>query len=329
MSRIVRFHQKGGPEVLKIEDVEVAPPGPGEVAVAIKAIGINRAESMFRSGPYVEDPVFPARLGYEGAGVVSAVGRGVSGFAPGDSVSVIPPLSITRWGSYGETATFPAEVVVKHPASLSWIQAAAIWMQYVTAYGALIEIADLQKGEFVLITAASSSVGLAAIQITNAIEAVPIAVTRTGAKKEALIDAGAAHVIASEEENLVARTNEITGGTGVRVAFDPIAGPGIDDIAQAMAPSGIIIEYGALSPEPTPFPLFAFLSKTLRLHAFQYKEIVRDDAARERAKDFILAGLGAGKLQPIIDKVFPFERIVDAHRYLESNQQFGKIIVTV
>jgi NADPH:quinone reductase-like Zn-dependent oxidoreductase len=329
MPRIVRFYEKGGPEVLKVEEVEVAPPGPDEVAVAIKAIGINRAESMFRSGPYVEDPVFPARLGYEGAGVVTAVGSGVSGFAPGDSVSVIPPLSITRWGSYGETATFPAEVVVKHPASLSWVQAAAIWMQYVTAYGALIEIADLRKGEFVLITAASSSVGLAAIQVANAIGAVPIAVTRTEAKKAALIDAGAAHVIVSAKEDLVARTKEITNGTGVRAAFDPIAGPGLEDIANAMAPSGIVIEYGALSAEPTQFPLFAFLSKTLRLHAFQYKEIVRDDAARERAKDFILAGLADGRLEPIIDKVFPFERIVEAHHYLESNQQFGKIVVTV
>jgi NADPH:quinone reductase-like Zn-dependent oxidoreductase len=329
MSRIVRFHQKGGPEVLKIEEVEVAPPGPGEVAVAIKAIGINRAESMFRSGPYVEDPVFPARLGYEGAGVVTAVGSGVTGIAPGDSVSVIPPLSITRWGSYGETATFPAEVVVKHPPSLSWVEGAAMWMQYVTAYGALVEIAALQKGEFVLITAASSSVGLAAIQVANVVGAVPIAVTRTSAKIAALVDAGAAHVIASEEEDLVARTRDITGSAGVRVAFDPIAGPGLEKIAEVMAPSGIVIEYGALSAEPTPFPLFPFLSKTLRLHAFQYKEIVRDDAARERAKEFILQGLKAGTLQPIVDKVFPFEQIVEAHRYLESNQQFGKIVVTV
>jgi NADPH:quinone reductase-like Zn-dependent oxidoreductase len=329
MSRIVRFHQKGGPEVLKIEEVEVAPPGPGEVAVAIKAIGINRAESMFRSGPYVEDPVFPARLGYEGAGVVTAVGSGVTGIAPGDSVSVIPPLSITRWGSYGETATFPAEVVVKHPPSLSWVEGAAMWMQYVTAYGALVEIAGLQKGEFVLITAASSSVGLAAIQVANVVGAVPIAVTRTSAKIAALVDAGAAHVIASEEEDLVARTRDITGSAGVRVAFDPIAGPGLEKIAAVMAPSGIVIEYGALSAEPTPFPLFPFLSKTLRLHAFQYKEIVRDDAARERAKEFILQGLKAGTLQPIVDKVFPFEQIVEAHRYLESNQQFGKIVVTV
>jgi NADPH:quinone reductase-like Zn-dependent oxidoreductase len=315
--------------VLKIEDVEVPPPGPAEVAVAIKAIGINRAESMFRSGPYIEDPIFPARLGYEGAGVVTAVGSQVTGFAPGDSVSVIPPPSITRWGSYGETATFPAEVVVKHPASLSWIEAAAIWMQYVTAYGALVEIANLRKGEFALITAASSSVGLAAIQIANAVGAIPIAVTRTSAKAAALVGAGARHVIASEKEDLASLANEITKGIGVRVALDPIAGPGLEDIANAMAPSGIVLEYGALSSEPTPFPLFPFLSKTLRLHAFQYKEIVRDDAALERAKEFILAGLAAGKLQPIIDRVFPFERIVDAHRYLESNQQFGKIVVTV
>ena len=158
MSRIVRFHELGGPEVLRIEEVEVPPPGPGEIAVEIKAFGLNRAESMFRSGPYVEAPEFPARLGYEGAGVVTAVGAGVADFAPGDAVSVIPPLSITRWGSYGEVATFPAEVAVKHPASLTWVESAGIWMQYVTAYGALIEIAKLARGDFVLITAASSSV---------------------------------------------------------------------------------------------------------------------------------------------------------------------------
>ena len=176
MARVVRFHELGGPEVLKIEEVPLREPGPDEVAITIKAIGLNRAESMFRSGPYVESPEFPARLGYEGAGVVSAIGTGVTGIQVGDAVSVIPPLSITRWGSYGDSAVFPANVVVKHPASLSWIEAAAIWMQYVTAFGALVEIARLSRGEPVLITAASSSVGLAAIQMANLIGARPIAV---------------------------------------------------------------------------------------------------------------------------------------------------------
>ena len=329
MARVVHFHQKGGPEVLRIEEVEVAPPGPDEVQIRVKAIGINRAESMFRSGPYVEDPVFPARLGYEAAGVVNAVGRNVKSFEVGDAVSVIPPMSITRYGSYGELANFPAYHVVKHPTSLSWIDAAAIWMQYVTAYGALIDIARITPSDHVLITAASSSVGLAAIQIANAVGATPIAVTRSSAKKKQLQQAGATHVIASQEEDLVARVKTITNTRGATVAFDPVAGPELATIAEAMAQNGVIIEYGALSPDPTPLPLFPFLVKNLRLHGYQYKEVVRDANHLEKAKEFILRGLAEGTLKPIIDRVFPFEEIVAVHRHLESNAQFGKIVVTV
>ena len=328
MPRIVRFHQKGGPEVLKIEEINVPPPGPGEIAVRIKAIGINRAESMFRSGPYVEEPQFPARLGYEGAGLVTEVGPGVEDFAPGDAVSVVPPMSITRWGSYGEVATFPAEVAVKHPPSLSWTEAAAIWMQYVTAYGALVDLAKLTRGDFLIVTAASSSVGLAAIQVARLVGAIPIATTRTGAKKAALLDAGADHVIVTEEQDLAARVGEITNGVGARVAFDPVAGPALAQLADAMAHDGVIVEYGALSSEATPLPLFPLLMKNLTVHGYQYKEVVRDKHKLDRAKRFILDGLAGGTLKPIIDRTFPFERIVDAHRYLESNQQFGKIVVT-
>jgi NADPH:quinone reductase-like Zn-dependent oxidoreductase len=329
MSRIVRFHEFGGPEVLTIENVEVLPPGPGEIAVAIKALGLNRAESVFRSGFYVETPQFPARLGFEGAGVVTAIGPAVTGFAPGDAVSVIPPLSITRWGSYGETATFPADLVVKHPPSLPWVEAASIWMQYVTAFGALVEFAHVSEGDAVLITAASSSVGLAAIQIAHRLGATPIAVTRTAAKTAALLNAGAAHVIAFQEEPLAAKVREITRGAGVRVAFDPVAGPLLDQIGEAMAQDGVVIEYGALSPDPTPLPLFPLLIKNLTLHGYLYKEVVGDEERRERAKRFILEGVASGALKPIIDKVFAFDQIVEAHRYLESNQQFGKIVVTV
>jgi NADPH:quinone reductase len=329
MARVVRFRRKGGPEVLQIEEVDVAPPADDEVQIRVEAIGINRAESMFRSGPYAEDAVFPARLGYEAAGTVSALGRKVKSFDVGDAVSVIPPMSITRYGSYGEFANFPARVVVKHPASLSWIEAAAIWMQYVTAYGALIDIAGIAANDHVLITAASSSVGLAAIQMANAVGAIPIAITRSSAKRKRLEQAGAAHVIASQEEDLPARVASITGGRGARVAFDPVAGPELEIIAQAMAQNGLIIEYGALSPDPTPLPLFPVLVKNLRLQGYLYKEVTRDDDSLEKAKAFILQGLTQGKLKPIIDRVFPFEEIVEAHRYLESNVQFGKIVVTV
>ncbi|KGM35196.1 zinc-dependent alcohol dehydrogenase family protein [Inquilinus limosus] len=329
MARIVRIHELGGPEVLRIDEVEVPPPGPGEIRLRVKAIGLNRAESMFRTGYYPESPNFPARLGYEAAGVVEALGPGVTGFAVGDGVSIVPPLSITRWGSYGEIANVPAEVTVKHPASLSWTEAAAVWMQYVTAYGALIEIAGLGRGDAVLINAASSSVGLAAIQIANRIGAVSIAATRTAAKAAALRDAGAAHVIVTGEEDLAARARTITGGTGVRAVFDPVAGPGVTALAEALGHGGILIEYGALSPEPTPFPLFPALVKGLAVRGYQYKEIVSDPARLDRAKRFIVEGLADGSLKPVIDRVFPLDQIVEATRYLEANQQIGKIVITV
>ncbi|MGV2289099.1 zinc-dependent alcohol dehydrogenase family protein [Trinickia sp. YCB016] len=329
MSRIVRIHQNGGPEVLKIDQVDVPPPGAGEIAVQIKALGLNRAESMFRSGQYVEAPVFPARLGYEGAGVVTALGAGVTNVAVGDAVSIIPPLSITRWGAYGEVANFPAELAVKHPASLSWEQAAAIWMQYVTAYGALIEIAGLKQGDAVIITAASSSVGLAAIQVARMVGATSIATTRTRAKADALREFGADHVIVTDEENLAERVAQITDGKLARVAFDPVAGPALEALAQAVSTGGIILEYGALAPAPTPFPLFPVLAKMLTVHGYQYKQIVGNPERLARAKRFILEGLASGALKPVIDKVFTLDQIVEAHRYLESNQQFGKIVVTV
>lgn len=329
MARLVRFHQHGGPEVLRIEDVELPGPGPGEVQIRVKALGLNRAEALLRAGDYIETPTLPSGLGLEAAGIIEAVGEGVKDFVPGDSVSIIPPQSMIRWPAYGELATYPAGLVVKHPPSLDWPMAAAVWMQYLTAYGALIDIARLHSGDFVVVTAASSSVGLAAIQIANRVGATAIAVTRTSAKAQALLDAGAAYVVASTEEDLAARLDEIAGPQGMRVVFDAIGGPIFEPLTAAMSRGGILIEYGGLSREPTPFPLFAVLAKTLTLRGYLVHEITGNPAKLEAAKAFILEGLGTGALRPIIDRTFPFEQIVEAHRFLESNRQFGKIVVTV
>jgi NADPH:quinone reductase len=329
MARVVRFHEIGGPEVLRIDDVDVPPPGADEVRIRVKALGINRAESMFRRGQYIVEPKFPERLGYEAAGIVETVGTNVKGFALGDAVSVVPSLLMPRWPAYGELAIFPAELVVKHPSTLSWNEAAATWMQYITAYGALIDVAKLAKGDFVVITAASSSVGVASIQIANMVGATPIATTRTSAKKQAILEAGAAHVIATEEEDFAARVREITGTAGARVIFDPIAGPGIEGLIDALVPSGILIVYGMLSGQPTPFPLFKALINSLTLRGFIYSEIVADSSRLAAAKGFILEGLASGALKPLIARTFPFDQIVEAHRYLESNEQMGKIVVTI
>lgn len=329
MTRVIRFHQHGGPEVLRIEDVAIPPPVQGEIQIRVKALGLNRAEALLRAGTYIETPALPSGLGLEAAGIVEKVGEGVQGFAPGDAVSIVPPVSMVRWPAYGEVVTFPAELVVKHPPSLSWDAAAAVWMPYLTAYGALIDVGKLSRGDFVVVTAASSSVGLAAIQIANSVGATPIAVTRTSAKRQALLDLGAAHVVASAEEDLAARLKAIAEPKGVRVVLDPIGGPIFEPLTDAMSRGGILIEYGGLSPEPTPFPLFTVLSKTLTLRGYLVHEIVSDPARLAAAKAFILDGLTSGSLKPIIARTFPFDQIVDAHRFLESNEQLGKIVVTV
>ncbi len=305
MARVVRFHEVGGPEVLKIEQVDVPPPGKGEVQIAVKALGLNRAESMFRSGQYLEVPKLPARLGYEAAGTVAAVGPGVQGFKVGDAVSTIPSFSLNDYGLYGELANAPAHAVTHHPASLSWVEAAAVWMQYLTAYGALIDIAGLSQGEAVVIPAASSSVGLAAIQIANKVGAVPVALTRGGAKKQALLDAGAAHVIATDEQDLVKEILGLTGGKGARVVFDPVGGPTFEKLAKATARLGIIFLYGALSTEPTPLPLFDVLGRWLTVRGYVLMEITTDPARLERGKRFSERGAGRRQSQAAHRQDFP------------------------
>jgi NADPH:quinone reductase-like Zn-dependent oxidoreductase len=327
--KIIRFHKTGPAEVLQFDELPLPEPGPGEVRLGVKALGLNRAEVMFRNGQYLETPVLPAKNGYEAAGVIDAVGEGVDSSWIGKTVSTVPgTFKLSDHGVYGEVAVVPLKAIAEYPASLSYEQGAAIWMQYLTAYGALIWLAKIAKGDFVVITAASSSVGIAAIEMVKAEGAISIAVTRTAAKKAQLLELGADHVIVSDEEDLVARINEITSGKGARVVFDPIGGPILEKLAAATAYQGIIVEYGALAPEPTPYPLFAGLSKGLTIRAYTLFELSTDPVF-PKAKQYIFDHLASGAYKPLIDKTFPFGEIVAAHRYLESNAQVGKIVVTL
>ncbi|VEE35519.1 quinone oxidoreductase, NADPH-dependent [Escherichia coli] len=235
MSKVITFNRTGGPEVLEFVDVQVPAPTAGEVQIRVHAIGINRAEIMYRNGQYVIEPEFPARLGYEAAGVVQAVGENVDEFTIGDLVSVIPSFMFNEYGMYGEVVNAPVHAIVKHPENLSFEEAAASWMMYVTAYGALVEYGNLQAGQNVVIRAASSSVGLAAIQIANMLGANPIALTRTSEKSEMLLKAGAAAVIATAELDMVAEINRTTDGVGAHIVFDPVGGP---DVAKTDAGDG-------------------------------------------------------------------------------------------
>jgi len=329
MTRVVRMHEYGDASVLQIDDVDVPAPAADEVQIKVKAIGINRAEVMFRNHAYLQDARFPSRLGYEASGVIELLGASVKGFAIGDVVSVVPSQDITNGGTYGELVNVQSRLVVKHPENLSFEDGAAVWMAYVTAWGGLIEQAKLSHGEAVIISAASSSVGIAAFQIAKMVGATVIATTRTSAKRQSLLDAGADHVVATEEEDLAARVLEITNGIGARVVFDPVGGPSFVPLTAAMARGGILLEYGVLSTEPTPFPLLTVLSKSLTLKGYLYTEVVSDDAVLERAKSFIKDGLVSGALKPLIARTFAFADIQDAHRFLESNEQIGKVVVTL
>ncbi|MFE4021096.1 zinc-dependent alcohol dehydrogenase family protein [Streptomyces sp. NPDC059101] len=299
MARTVRFHELGGPDVLRLEEVEIGVPGPDEVALRVEAIGLNRAEVLFRSGHYIE-PVkqFPARLGTEAAGVVEAVGARVTGIEVGQAVSVVPAFSMNDYGVYGERAIVPAAAVVHRPEGLDAVAGAAVWMPYLTAYGALVEVGGMRAGDTVVVTAASSSVGLAAIQTALRVGAVPIATTRTAAKKGALLAAGAADVVVTDEEDVVARVRGLTGGRGAEFVFDAIAGPGVLDLARVVAPGGTLFVYGALSGEVTPYPGFDL-------------------------------GMPALASKPVVDRVFVLDEIAAAHRYMEAGAQVGKIVVTV
>jgi len=314
---------------LKIQEEPIPEPGRGEVRLNVNAIGLNRAEVMFRRGEYLESAGLPSKLGYEAAGIVAAVGPEVDKSWLSKKASTVPAFLMTNYGVYGEVAIVPASALAAYPEKLTPEEGTSIWMQYLTAYGALIAHGQITKNEFVVITAASSSVGIAAIEMVKVEGAISIATTRTSKKKATLTDVGATHVIATQEEDFLARVKEITGGKGARAIFDPIGGKGIELLAQAAALGGTIFEYGALAPEPTPFPLFTALSKGLAVRGYTLREILSVPKLRAKAEQYVFDHVKAGNFKPRVDRIFPFSEIVEAHRYMESNQQIGKIVVTV
>lgn len=325
MSKIIRLQALGGPETLKIEELPVPEPGAGEVRIDVAAIGLNRVEAMFRRGDF-GTPALPSKIGYEAAGVINAVGDGVSGFAVGDRVAVLPGLSMETYGTYGEQILYPADMLVAVPDEQTLLDAAATWMQYLTAYG-LIAVGNISRGDTVVITAASSSVGLAAIQIANAVGAVPIATTRSADKVDRLSELGAAHVINTETQDVTRAILDITGDRGASLVFDAVAGNGLIALLNALSPKGTAILYGALAGNRVDLSLQSLMLFGLRIQGFAANHLLQDPGMKAAAIAFIREGLASKHLQPVIDRVFKFDAISEAHRYLESNVQLGKIVV--
>lgn len=328
MTRIVRIHRLGGPEVLEIEDIDIGAPGAGEVRIKVHAVGLNRAEAMYRSGRYPQQPQLPSLIGYEGTGTVLALGEGVTEYKIGDRVCVLPMIHQGHYGIWGEEAIVPARILLPAPEGLSDAEAASIWMQYMTAYG-IIEVGQVGIGDAVIIRAASSSVGIAAIQLANWAGAISIACTRTHDKADALRAQGAQHVVATEEEDLVERVMAITGGKGAKCAFDPVGGPYVDTLARSLAERGVLMIYGGLSEQPTPYAHWPCAFKGLSMRGWVASEIWNHPDRYKLARERIVRGLADGHLKPVIAKTFNgLESLAEANGYLESNQQVGKVVVT-
>lgn len=329
MSRIVTFTEYGAPEVLKIVDVDVPQPAAQEIRIRVKAIGLNRAESMWRTGIYTEPVNLPGRLGYEVSGIVDAVGPGVTHVGVGDAVTTMPSFSMNDYGLYGELVLAPAHAVVAKPSSISFEEAVAIWNPFVTSWGAFVEKGTLSERDTVLITAASSSVGIGAIQMAKLTGATVIATTRTSRKAAQLTQAGADHVIATEEQDLVAEVDRITGGSGATVAFDPVGGPMFPKLIDAMALGGTVFVYGALSDEVTPLPMIRTLAKELVIRGYNLFSITTSPERQAKVAKFVYDNIASGTLKVTVSATYPFEQIVEAHRALERNEHIGRIVVTL
>jgi NADPH:quinone reductase-like Zn-dependent oxidoreductase len=336
-NKVIRFHEFGSAEVLKVENVDVREPGPGEVRIKVAAIGMNFAEAMWRQNQYIETAQLPSGLGYEVSGTIEKLGPGVTRFKAGEKVATFPAHNQGDYPAYGELAVMPVSSVARYPGKLSGVEAASYWTAYLTGYFAFFEIAKLAAGQTVLVTAGSSSTGHAAIQIAKAIGARVIATTRTSKKAGALREAGADVVVATEEEDLVQRVLAGTDGKGVEFAYDAVGGKQLSTLGQIIKPRGHLILYGLRSGGDLAAPLWDLWKKSIQFNLYTVFNftgspslgLTRNEEAVERAIAFINGGIEKGLFKPKVDRTFKLDDVVAAHRYMEAGAQIGKIVITV
>ena len=326
MVATIRFHETGGPDVLRREDLPVRPPGPGEVRIRVQAIGLNRADVNFRRGTYPIEPVLPAGLGVEAAGVIVEVGPEVDRWSAGDAVCVLPASSPNEHPLYAEEAVVPAAALVARPEGQDAVTAAATWMPYLTVFGMVAEAVRVRPGDRVLVTAAANSIGMAALQVLRHLGAVVVA-TGAAPQHPALNDLGAAAVLERPDPDAVRAG---FGGHDADLVLDAVGGPGVHELAAICRPGGTLIVHGGLSGQPTPLPGGV---RPVWVRRYHVHEVTRSPEVLRRAEHFVRAGLAAGTLVPLVDRTFDFhdlEQVRAAHDYLESAERGpGKPVLVV
>lgn len=326
--KAVRLHRTGNPvEVLQIDDLQPRHLAPHEVSIRVQAFALNRADWLYCRGEHYTLPKLPSRLGSECAGIVERVGGAVTSVRPGDRVCTVP-FDTSGYGVQGEIAVVPAAYVAPWPEGLTAIEATSVWMQYLTAYFALVEVGNVGPADYVLVPAATSSAGLGAIQLAKNCGAKVIATTRSPRKIAPIEAVGADHVIVvGEDTDLTKEILTLTGGLGVRLVYDPVAGSFMRRYQGALAWHARIFIYGLLSGEPTELDIVPLVRRAAVVHPFSMFNHVRNPTQLQLGVSFVLDAIRTGGLRPTIGQVFPFSRVIDAYRDLDAASHFGKIVV--
>lgn len=333
MSKMLRVHQFGSINGLKLDEVKLPALKEDEVKIRVKATGITGDQLTFIRGnfhPGEPIPHLPATLGYEAAGLVEAVGKNVDQKWVGKRVAPVSPYNFLKYGSVGSEIIVPAERLVAIPSQLSFPEAAGLWIPYLTAYPLVEHGHELKKGDYVLITAATSTVGHAAIQYAQNLDLIPIGTTRSGAKAKKLKEiTGIKDVIVTKKENLVKRVDEITNGKGISLIFDPIGGKTVTDLANIAAPGTSIIEYGVIAGMRAPLPVPQLLGKGLSIQGFAVDQISASPSKRKAAAHYILQGVKEGKFKPLLAAQFSLTDYQAAYRQLMANDKLGRVVLTI
>lgn len=325
MSLAIRLSRNGGPEVMELVDVEVGEPGPGEVRIRHHAIGLNFIDVYYRTGLYPMP--MPSALGMEGAGVIEAVGEGVTHLKAGDRAAYAsqPP------GAYCEVRVMPAQCVCKLPDAIDFETGAAMMLKGLTAQYLLkktLPAGGLQAGDYVLFHAAAGGVGLIACQWARALGLKLIGTAGSDAKCRLALEHGAAHMINYSTEDFLARVKDITGGRGVKVVYDSVGKDTWDKSLDCLAPFGLMASFGNSSG---PAPAFApgILGGKGSLYVTRqtlFTHIATRESTQAMADD-LFAVVASGQVKLRIDQRYPLAQVQQAHRDLEARKTTGSTIL--
>ena len=320
--KAIRYHEVGGPEVLRLDDVPEPVPGPGEVRIRVHAAGVNFADTERRRGLYDARVPLPRVLGSEAAGVVESVGPGVDASWVGRRVVALAP------GSYAERVVAPEPELLELPEQVSFEEAAGLLVQGLTAWHIVHTMGRLSSGQSVLIHAAAGGVGLLAVQLAKAVGARVLGTVSSEAKARLARELGADEVLLHGEGDLAERVRALTGGQGVDLVLDSVGASTWKASLESLAPFGHLVAYGNASGHPPPLDVEELYAKSLKVSAYWLRTPHPPELNR-RAREALRAELAAGRLQMRLGLVMDLAQAAEAHRQLETRGTVGKVVLRV